>query len=324
MKKKIKVGIYGYGNLGAAVEKLLKSKNFNNTFELVAVFSKRWESLCCSEKSAFYPYERLCEWKDKIDVMFLCSGSMAECEKDGLNLIKNFDFIDAFDNHAEIKKYYLLLNSLALKGKRTAFISCGWDPGVFSCMRTLFYALTGESNTVFGRGISQGHSNALKTIDGVSDAVSVTVPKPFTKRHNFGRDGRIYSSKDLHIRECYVASDTAADRKTIREKIISMPDYFDGYRLKIKFCSPEKVKKIRGTFMHGGKVKSVGNVGGKRCELGFSLKTESNPVLTAKIMLTYARALIRYKKSEKFGAFLPSQIAFRDVLGCDVDFIGLT
>ena len=324
MKKKIKIGIYGYGNLGKAVAKLVKSEEFDKEFELTAVFSKRWEAIALTEKIPVLPYEKLKDLKDKIDLLFLCSGSKNECEKDGLNLIKHFDFIDAFDNHSEIKKYYLLLNSLALKEKHTAFISCGWDPGLFSCMRTLFYTITGNSNTVFGKGVSQGHSNAVKDIDGVFDAVSLTVPSLFTERKSFDKNNKKFTATELHTRKCYVSLKSNADKTAVKDKIIAMPDYFEGYKVKVKFCSQKKVEKVRSTLYHKGKVVSSGKIGDAKTELKFGLRTQSNPMLTAKIMLSYARALRRYKKSEKFGAFLPSQIPFRDLLSCNTDFIELT
>lgn len=281
---KLKVGIVGFGNIGKAIKKQIEN---NEEFELVAIFSKRKINGCVD-------YEKIEEYQGKIDLMFLCAGSQSDLEQVATRVLKNFNTIDCFDNHNKIKSYLINQQEIAEQNKKIAICSVGWDPGLFSLIRGLMDGLNLNCKTFWGKGLSQGHTQAIKNLSNVVDAVQFTVPnKRAIKQTKQGKD--LVNTHSFHLRQCYVVCEKQ-NCKTIRQQILTMPDYFVGYKTKVKFVSLKKLNKIK-SFAHKGEVVSVGD------EIEFKLNLSSNPEFTAKVMLAYARALPILKKSHKFGVF---------------------
>ncbi|MBQ7467143.1 MAG: diaminopimelate dehydrogenase [Clostridia bacterium] len=292
---KIPVGIMGYGNLGMAIENQLKNSEY---FDLVAIFSRRK-----SDKTILF--EDVCDYKDKIKILFLCVGSQNDLEKTALFLIKDFDIVECYDNHSRLESFHKKLDKIAVDSRHVALCSVGWDPGLFSLMRGLFKSLGLSPVTFWGKGTSQGHTQAIKNIDGVIDAVQFTIPDK--EKIKAVKNGRVIENgKSLHQRLCLIVANKEK-HKSIREKIVSMKDYFVGFKTKIKFVSREKLVKIK-SFSHKGEVATVGNVA------NFSLNLSSNPEFTAKIMVAYAKALEIFARDGEFGVKTIFDVPFKNVL----------
>lgn len=285
--KKIKVGIVGYGNLGKALEELLYN---DGRFALVCIFSKRD---IIAKKTRVDKQENLHKYKNKIDILFLCGGSSSTLRKDCENALTNFCTIDAFDIHKEINSHIKKADKIAKQNSRVAFCSFGWDPGIFSYMRVLFAALNKKTYTSWGIGISQGHSEAIRKINGVYDAIQYTIPdKKIIKKI---KNGKEINALSLHTRKCFVVCNKN-NREEIKNKIINMPHYFKGYKTIVKFVSTKAIKQIKN-LSHKGEVFTGGG------EFGFYLKTQSNPHLTANIMIAFGELLYLFYKEKKFGAY---------------------
>ena len=282
--KKIRVGIFGYGNLGKALEKELKK---DERFRLVAVFSRRIDA--GTERA-----ENIVNYKDKIDLLFVCVGSQNDLESVTTTLIQHFNILECYDNHNRFASYLAQMNKLAKRSKKVALCCFGWDPGLFSMMRALFDALGCKQYTFWGKGLSQGHTQAIKNIVGVEDAIQFTIPN--TKEMNRIKKGAIVvKDKHLHQRLCYVVA--AKDKQQrIKQEIVNMPDYFAGYKTIVRFVSREKLAKLK-TFQHQGEVTTRGDV------LNFSLRLSSNPEFTAKVAVAYAYSIKNFQKEERYGAF---------------------
>lgn len=281
---KIKAGIVGYGNLGKAIEKKIKERD---EYELVAIFSKR-------NLSNTVDYEEIEKYKDKIDVLFLCGGSQNELEKQGLRLIENFNIVDSYDNHTKLRGYINKIDTIAKKNKRVALCSFGWDPGLFSYMRGLFDILGFTPYTFWGKGLSQGHTQAIKNIKGVVDAIQFTIPNSqVEKRIKQGEE--INYSKSFHNRFCYVVA-KPCDRERIKKEIVSMPDYFEGYQTKVYFVSQKRLDQLKN-FAHRGEVITQKNI------MNFSLNLPSNPEFTANVNLSYALAIVNLLNDKQYGAY---------------------
>lgn len=279
---KIKVGIVGYGNLGKAVEKQIEE---NADLELIAIFSHR-------NLPNVVDYEKILDFVGQIDVLFLCSGSFSDLEDQAYQLIENFNTIDAFDNHNKIKNYLHVMNQKAMNNQKVAFCSFGWDPGLFSLMRGLIDGLGYEAYTFWGRGLSQGHTQAIKTLPHVIDALQFTVP------NNIAENDLAHGwdvSTNMHKRECFVVCDEGYE-SDVENAIKTMPDYFLGYETYVKFVDQTELDKMK-SFAHKGKVLTKGNF------IEFSLNLKSNPDFTANVMVTYAKALIKFQKQNCFGAY---------------------
>lgn len=306
--KRIKVGILGYGNLGKSVESIISN---DQRFKLVAIFSRR------NVKARFAPVDfsaNLSKYKGKIDVMFLCGGSSSNLMQQAQDALKLFNCIDAFDTHKKISQHIKNCNLTAKQNQKVAFCSIGWDPGLFSLMRTLFNAIGYKTFTAWGKGVSQGHSEAIRCIKGVNDAVQYTVPnekliKQIKNNEYFGE----INDKSLHTRECYVVAHPK-NRCQIVEKILNMPNYFKGYKTKISFIDEIKMQKHKKLF-HAGEVFTCGD------ELNFKLKTDSNPTITAKIMVAYSTVLFNYYKAKKFGAYSILDIPFSHLINDERKYI---
>ena len=287
--KKIRVGIVGYGNLGKCVEEKILS---DDSFRLVAIFSRR-------NVSSFFgtvcdKFENINNYKRKIDIMFLCGGSKTDTETQAMIVAKNFDTIDSFDNHAHISKFRKELNDQNIKNKRCSIVCCGWDPGLFSLVRALFEKIDGSHETFWGKGVSQGHSQALRSLFDVEDAIQFTIPSK--RAMKLVEKGESVDSKEKHIRLCYVAAKKGANKKELRKAILAMPDYFEGYRVKIKFCKQQKINKLKQNMFHKGFVTTLGG------SMRFELNLPSNPQFTAGVLVCYSKALTQLKRTKSYGA----------------------
>lgn len=281
---KIRVGIVGYGNLGKAVEQTLKEEG---SFVLVGIFSKRSIPGTISVKE-------IENYKDKIDLLFLCGGSQNELEKQAFEMIKNFNIIESYDNHNRLKKYQKKLNIEAKKNGKIALCSFGWDPGLFSYMRGLFDAIGYKPYTFWGKGLSQGHTQAIKNLSGVQDAVQFTLPRKNILKRIFGGEN-VQPTKNFHKRLCYIVANKSS-KERIKKEIVNMPDYFEGYKTRVKFVSQNKLDRLK-SFKHQGCVIT------KKNTLNFSLKLPSNPEFTAKVVVCFARAYSYLKQRKNVGVF---------------------
>ncbi len=280
---KINVGVVGVGNLGKSLIENIKN---NKIFNLVAVFSRRKLKNTIS-------YSKIYEYKDKIDLLFLSVGSQNNLESISSELIKHFNIIESYDNHKKLSKHISKINILAKEYNKIALCSFGWDPGLFSYMRGLFTAIGFTPYTFWGKGTSQGHTQAIKQIKGVIDAIQFTIPNK--KQVNRIKKGKQPTTNNNHKRVCYVVC-KKIDRKSIKTQIINMPNYFKGYNTKVYFISQIKLNKIK-SFSHKGIVITENNT------MNFSLKLKSNPDFTSKILIAYAKSFEKLKNKKEYGAF---------------------
>ena len=280
----INVGVVGMGNLGKAVcEEVQKSKEF----KLVAKFSKR-DLPGCKD------YKNIKDYVGKIELLFVCGGSKTELEKQTDYLIDSFNIIESFDNHAKIKSHMEKSDKFAKKHKKIMLCSFGWDPGLFSLMRGLISGLGFTPYTFWGRGLSQGHTEAIKKLPGVVDALQFTVPnKKIMKKIKHGEEVSI--DKSFHKRDCFIVA-RKQDRKRIEEQIKTMPDYFCGYETSVNFVSQDELDKMK-SFSHRGTVLTAKNI------INFSLNLPSNPAFTAKVLCAFAKSYKKLKENKNFGAF---------------------
>lgn len=299
--KKIRIGILGYGNLGKSIEEIVHN---DKHFKLVAVFSKRNIKAKYAKVDFASNIEK---YKDKIDIMFLCGGSSSNLMEQATKALQFFNCIDAFDTHKKIPEHIKNCNLFARKYNKVAFCSFGWDPGLFSLMRTLFNFLDKTTFTIWGKGVSQGHSEAIKCIKGVKDAIEYTVPNAkLVEQIKSGKVTCLKDEKALHTRECFIVAEPK-DRPQIANKVINMPNYFKGYNTKITFIDDVKMHKHRKMF-HAGEVFTSGG------ELSFKLKIDSNPNFTAKVLVEYSKVLYNYFTAKKFGAYSILDIPFSHML----------
>lgn len=294
---KIRIGIVGYGNLGKGTEKAVAQ---NEDTELVAIFSRRQLT------HAFYqPLAEIANWQDKIDVLILCGGSATDLPEQGPQLSSLFNTVDSFDTHARIPEYFELVNASATAANKLAVISTGWDPGLFSLTRVLGESILpqGESYTFWGRGVSQGHSDALRRVEGVADARQYTIPSEIALQSVRAGENPDLSTREKHTRECFVVVKEGADAKRIEQEILNMPHYFSDYDTKVLFISPEELNRDHANLPHGGFVLRSGQTGDKNKHLvEFSIQLDSNPEFTSSVLVAYARAAHRLKQKGQSGA----------------------
>ncbi|MCL2813997.1 MAG: diaminopimelate dehydrogenase [Oscillospiraceae bacterium] len=298
---KLKIGIAGYGNIGKGVEKAISKCP---DMELAAVFTRRDPEKLRVEtpKIPVYALDEAKELKDDIDVMVLCGGSAKDLPEQAPKLAALFNIVDTFDTHSKIPEYFAAVDKAA--ADKTAVISAGWDPGLFSMIRMMSQAVLpeGENYTFWGRGVSQGHSDAIRKVEGVKNAVQYTVPiEEAVDKVRSGANPRL-SARQKMKRECCVVAAEDADLKKIEEKIITMPDYFADYDTTVTFITEEELLKNHSKMPHGGFVLYSGSTGENRHVMEFSLKLGSNPEFTACVVLAYARAAARMAKEKNFGA----------------------
>lgn len=301
----MKVGIVGYGNLGRGIE---CSINQNDDMELVAVFTRRNPATVkiLHRNVGVYHIDDVLEFKDKIDVLILCGGSATDLPVQTPELAKNFTVIDSFDTHAKIPEHFENVDAAAKEGGNVAVISCGWDPGMFSLNRLYASCVlpNGKDYTFWGKGVSQGHSDAIRRIDGVLDAKQYTIP--VIEALDAVRSGETpeFTTRQKHIRECFVVADEDADKQRIENEIKTMPNYFADYDTIVHFISLEELRENHSGIPHGGFVIRSGKTGWENENthvIEYSLKLDSNPEFTASVIVAYARAAYKMKKEGTVG-----------------------
>lgn len=304
MQNSIRIGIAGYGNLGRGVETAIQK---NPDLQLVGIFTRRApESVSpCFAETAVFHMDSLSDFQDKIDVLILCGGSKDDLPQQGPVLASQFNIVDSFDTHARIPEYYASVDAPATANKKTALISIGWDPGMFSINRLFGEALLpdGETYTFWGKGLSQGHSDAIRRVDGVKAGVQYTIPSNDAIEQVRSGARPVLSTKDKHTRECYVVLEEGADAAAVEQAIVTMPDYFADYNTTVNFIDEATLAKDHQRMPHGGFVIRGGNTSDEQKQvLEFSLKLDSNPEFTASILVAYARACYRLNQMQQYGA----------------------
>ncbi|NLC43633.1 MAG: diaminopimelate dehydrogenase, partial [Clostridiales bacterium] len=302
----IKIGIVGYGNLGRGVELGLGQCP---DMKLVGIFTRRPPETIQPIGSAtkVLPMEEMENMKDDIDVMILCGGSASDLPEQGPQLAKWFNTIDSFDTHAKIPQYYDKMDQAAKSSGRISIISVGWDPGLFSINRMITEAIlpSGGTYTFWGKGVSQGHSDAIRRVEGVKDAKQYTIPIDEAVDEVRSGSNPELATGEKHLRDCYVVAEEGADRARIENEIKSMPNYFADYETRVSFITEEELVRDHSAMPHGGFVIRSG-ITGENSEhsniIEFSLKLESNPEFTASVLVAYARAAFRMNQEGQFGA----------------------
>lgn len=304
-----KIAIVGYGNLGRGVERALKQ---NPDMELVGVFSRRDPKTVHTEGAPAYALDDLEAQKGRIDVCILCGGSATDLPVQTPTITKYFNTIDSFDTHAKIPEHFANVDKTAKENQTVSIISTGWDPGLFSLNRLYAQSILpeGETYTFWGKGVSQGHSDALRRIKGISDAIQYTIPKSEVIEKLKAGEEMELTTRDKHLRECFVVLEAGADEGAIKEEIITMPNYFDEYDTIVHFISAEELKRDHHAMPHGGTVLRTGTTHENTKQvIEYNLQLESNPEFTASVLVAYARACARLAKEQQFGAFTVLDIA---------------
>ena len=301
----IRIGILGYGNLGRGVECAIKQ---NEDMELVAVFTRRDPSTVSilTKTATVENIANVADWKDKIDVMILCGGSATDLPQQTPEMAKMFNVIDSFDTHARIPEHFANVDAAAKAAGKVGIISVGWDPGMFSLNRMYANAIlpNGADYTFWGKGVSQGHSDAIRRIPGVKDAKQYTVPiEAAIEAVRSGSEPEL-TTREKHLRECYVVAEEGADLLAIEEAIKTMPNYFADYDTTVTFITEEELKKNHSKMPHGGFVIRTGETGrdGNKHVIEYSLKLDSNPEFTSSVLVAYARAAYRLSQKGEKGA----------------------
>lgn len=298
----MKIGILGYGNLGRGVEFAIRQ---NEDMELVAIFTRRKPSdLKINSNAKVVHISEIEDWKDKIDVLIICSGSASDLPEQTPKYAKIFNVVDSFDTHAKIPTHFENVDKEAKAGGKIALISAGWDPGLFSLNRLFASAILpqGKDYTFWGKGISQGHSDAIRRIAGVKDAKQYTIPVDNALETIRAGECPELTARQMHTRECFVVVEDGADKAKIEEEIKTMPNYFEPYNTTVNFISEEELKKNHSGIPHGGFVVRVGETAGcKKHIIEYSLKLESNPEFTSSVLVAYARAIYRLSKEGVVG-----------------------
>lgn len=302
---KIRIGIVGYGNIGRGVELAVAR---NEDMELRAVFTRRDPSAVKihTDGAAVMHMDDMLSMKDEIDVMVLCGGSATDLPVMGPKIAADFNTIDSFDTHARIPEYYADMDKAAKEGGKIGIISVGWDPGMFSLNRLYAEAILpqGSTYTFWGKGVSQGHSDAIRRVEGVKNGIQYTVPvEEAVDRVRSGSEP-VLTTREKHLRECYVVPDEGADLAAIETAIKTMPNYFDEYDTTVTFITEEELKAKHSSMPHGGFVIRSGESGeaGNKHIIEYSLKLDSNPEFTASVLICYARAAYRLAKAGECGA----------------------
>lgn len=312
----MKLGIYGYGNLGKGVECAVK---YHSDAELVGVFTRRPpETVKTVSGVAVYHADRISDFKDEIDVLILCGGSATDLPEMTPALARDFNVVDSFDTHAKIPEHFDAVDRAAKDGGHTALISAGWDPGLFSILRVYSSAVlpNGKDYTFWGRGVSQGHSDAIRRIDGVVDARQYTVPVEAAINAVRRGDCPEFTTREKHKRECYVVAAEGAERARIEKEIKEMPNYFADYDTSVSFITAEELKANHAGLPHGGSVIRSGATGfdaENKHTVEFSLKLDSNPEFTASVLVAYARAVHRMNMRGEIGCKTVLDVAPADI-----------
>ena len=302
---KIRIGIVGYGNIGRGVEQSIKR---NDDMELKAVFTRRDPASVKiqTEGAEVKHFDDMEAMKDDIDVMILCGGSATDLPVIGPKVVASFNTIDSFDTHAKIPEYFANVDKAAKEGKNVSIISVGWDPGMFSLNRLYAESILvqGSTYTFWGKGVSQGHSDAIRRIEGVKNGIQYTVPiEAAVDQVRSGSEPEL-TTRQKHLRECYVVAEEGADKAAIEEAIKTMPNYFDEYDTTVTFITEEELKENHSKMPHGGFVIRTGETGceGNKHVIEYSLRLDSNPEFTGSVLVAYARAAHRLSKKGESGA----------------------
>lgn len=301
----IRIGILGYGNLGRGVECAIKH---NPDMELVAVFTRRDPATVkiLTDSASVYHVDEAEKMKDKIDVMILCGGSATDLPVQTPKYAQWFNVVDSFDTHARVPEHFANVDKAASESNHVGIISVGWDPGMFSLNRLYAESILvqGSTYTFWGKGVSQGHSDAIRRIEGVKNGIQYTVPiEAAVDQVRSGSEPEL-TTRQKHLRECYVVAEEGADKAAIEEAIKTMPNYFDEYDTTVTFITEEELKENHSKMPHGGFVIRTGETGceGNKHVIEYSLKLDSNPEFTGSVLVAYARAAHRLSKKGESGA----------------------
>ena len=301
----MRIGILGYGNLGRGVECAIRQ---NGDASLAAVFSRRDPSSVkiMTEGVPVYSVNEILEHKDEIDVLIICGGSAKDLPHMTPEYAKYFNVVDSFDNHAHIPEHFAKVDKSAKESGHTALISCGWDPGMFSINRLYSECILpeGKAYTFWGKGVSQGHSDAIRRVEGVKNGKQYTIP--ISEALEEVRSGSMpeLSVRQKHLRECFVVAEDGADLARIEEEIRTMPDYFAPYDTIVHFVSEEEFARDHSSIPHGGFVIRTGKTGWNNENshvIEYSLKLDSNPEFTSSVLVAFARAIDRLSREGQFG-----------------------
>ena len=297
-----RVAILGYGNLGRGVECAIKK---NCDMDLVAIFTRRNPSdLKVNSNAQVVSINEIEEWKDKVDVLIICGGSATDLPVQTPKYAKLFNVIDSFDTHAKIPEHFENVNKSALENNKTAIISVGWDPGLFSLNRLYANAILpdGKDYTFWGKGVSQGHSDAIRRIEGVKDAKQYTIPVDAALEAVRAGKNPELSTREKHKRECFVVLEEGANAQKIEQEIKNMPNYFADYDTTVHFISQEELNEKHSGIPHGGFVLRCGETSENTKHLiEYALKLDSNPEFTSSVLVAYARACSKLNKEGQFG-----------------------
>ncbi|MGL4759884.1 MAG: diaminopimelate dehydrogenase [Sarcina sp.] len=299
---KIRIGIIGYGNLGRGVVNALK---LNPDMELKGIFTRRDASKVEANGLPMLHISTLANYKDEIDVMILCGGSATDLPEQGPMVVNMFNTVDSFDTHAKIPEYFDAIDKIAKESGKIGLISVGWDPGLFSLNRLLASCVlpNGTDYTFWGKGVSQGHSDAIRRIEGVTNAIQYTLPKEEALESVRNGENPSFITRDKHSRVCYVVVNESADKSKIEKEIVEMPNYFSDYDTTVNFISAEELKANHSGMPHGGFVIRTGETSeGTKQKIEFSLDLDSNPEFTSSVLVAYARATYKLSKDGVSGA----------------------
>lgn len=308
----IRIGILGYGNIGRGIESAIMQ---NSDMELAAVFTRRDPaSVKIYSDAPVVNVDSIEDWQDKIDVMILCGGSATDLPEQTPKYVKMFNVIDSFDTHARIPEHYANVDAAAKEAGKLGIISLGWDPGLFSLLRLYSDAVLpeGEAYTFWGKGISQGHSDAIRRIKGVKDAKQYTIPVEDALDAVRSGSNPQLTTREKHIRECFVVLEDGADAAAIESEIKTMPNYFADYDTIVNFISEEELKEKHSAMPHGGFVLRSGKTGYNKEHnhiIEYSLKLDSNPEFTGSAMAAFARACYRMAQEGQTGCRTAFDIA---------------
>jgi len=299
----IRIGILGYGNLGRGVECAIRQ---NPDMELVGVFTRRDPSAVKTFGAPAYHIDSAAAMKDGIDVMIICGGSATDLPRQTPEYAKLFNVVDSFDTHAKIPEHFAAVNASAEESGKVAVISVGWDPGMFSVNRLYAGAILPEGNdyTFWGKGVSQGHSDAIRRIEGVLDARQYTIPVPAALESVRKGESPELTTREKHTRECFVVAEEGADLERIEREIITMPNYFADYDTTVHFISMDELKRDHSGIPHGGVVIRSGRTGLNHENghiIEYSLKLDSNPEFTSSVLVAMARAAYRMNREGQSG-----------------------
>lgn len=312
----MRIAVYGYGNLGRGVECNIRQ---NPDAELFGIFTRRDPASICSATGVkVFSADDILKYKDEIDVLIICGGSATDLPMLTPVLAEHFNVVDSFDTHARIPEHFAAVDEAAKKCGHTALISAGWDPGMFSLNRLYSSAILpdGSDYTFWGRGVSQGHSDAIRRIEGVKDARQYTVPVEEALERVRAGEAPVLSTREKHTRECYIVAEEGADLQKIEKTVKEMPNYFADYDTTVHFITEEELKRNHSGIPHGGFVIRTGKTGfnGEHSHvIEYSLKLDSNPEFTSSALIAFARAICRMNGRGQTGCKTVFDIAPADL-----------